>query len=129
MVQYKNRQSSLVKSSRRLKFYINLVLLQDMVLQFKGCMCCGTDSSSSLDISDVDIIDYSSDDSNDSMPALQSRTPSPRPSLQSERFWISEETIQHHVNMMWFIESEKQLFLNTKFYQLCGLYEAVNFEM
>ena len=100
-----------------------------MVLQFKGCMCCGTDSSSSLDTSDVDIIDYSSDDSNDSMPALQSRTPSPRPSLQSERFWISDETIQHHVNMMWFIESEKQLFFETKFYQLCGLYEAVNFEM
>ena len=98
-----------------------------MGLQFKGCICCETDSN--LDTSDIDIIDYSSDDSNDSMPALQSRTPSPRPSLQVEMFWISEENIQHHMNMMWFIESEKQLFFDTKFYQLCGLYEAVNFEM
>ena len=93
-----------------------------MGLQFKGCMCCESDSS--LDTSGIDIIDYSSDDS---LPALQSRSPSPRPSLQSEIFWISDENILHHRNMMSFIESEKELFFETKFYQLCGLYEAVNF--
>ena len=89
--------------------------------EFRGCMCCESDSS--LDISGINIIDYSSDDS---LPALQSRSPSPRPSLQNEIFWISAEQISHNRNMMSFIESEKELLLETKFAQLCSLYDAFN---